>query len=58
MMLEKLFEIMFYQWGNLQDDCKRRDFSINAIYYCPLTQKIFDEHNGIKDIANKTRLYQ
>ena len=40
-------------WGSLQDDCKRRDFSINAIYYCPLTQKIFDEHNGIKDIANK-----
>ena len=32
---------------------KEEDFSINAIYYCPLTQKIFDEHNGIKDIANK-----
>lgn len=33
---------------------KRRDFSINAIGLDPLTGEVFDAHNGIEDIKNRT----
>ena len=26
-------------WGNIEDDCERRDFTLNALYYCPVTKK-------------------
>lgn len=42
------------QWsGNLSDDLRRRDFTINAIAYDPEKDAIIDEHNGQKDIARK-----
>lgn len=34
-------------------DSMRRDFTINAIYYFPLTQKFLDFHEGISDLNNK-----
>ncbi len=40
-------------WGNINQDCLRRDFTINAIYFDPLRKKIFDIHNGIEDTNRK-----
>lgn len=34
----------------LQDDLKRRDFTMNALAYNPVTNILIDEYNGIKDI--------
>ncbi len=40
-------------WGTLEQDTFRRDFTINALYYCPITKKIEDHNNGIKHIHKK-----
>ncbi len=31
-------------------DAKRRDFSINALFYCPLRQVVYDYANGLEDL--------
>lgn len=33
-------------------DAKRRDFTINGLYYDPVSDNLIDFHNGIKDIKN------
>ena len=40
-------------WGTLEEDTYRRDFTINALYYCPITGKIEDHNKGLKHIHNK-----
>ena len=40
-------------WGTLEEDTFRRDFTINALYYCPTTQKIEDHNDGMKHIHEK-----
>ena len=35
-------------WGTLEQDCDRRDFTVNALYYCPVTKKIEDHNDGPK----------
>ena len=40
-------------WGTLEEDTYRRDFTVNALYYCPITQKIEDHNNGMKHIHEK-----
>ena len=40
-------------WGSINDDCHRRDFTINAIYFNPISHELFDKHNGISDIYDK-----
>ena len=40
-------------WGTLEQDCKRRDFTVNALYYCPISKKIEDYNNGLKHIHKK-----
>lgn len=37
----------------LSDDLKRRDFTINAIAYDPLTSTLVDEHGGQEDIERR-----
>lgn len=38
---------------NYKDDASRRDFTINSLYYSPITNKIEDPFNGVEDIKNK-----
>lgn len=41
-------------WGPMHEDAARRDFTINAMYYDPLTEILVDYHKGIED--SKKRL--
>ncbi len=44
-------------WGRIDQDALRRDFSINALYYQPLTGEILDFADGMKDLkARKLRM--
>ena len=40
-------------WGDLDQDIYRRDFTLNALYYCPISKKIIGHKDGIKDIKQK-----
>nr|WP_324606547.1 polynucleotide adenylyltransferase PcnB [Gallibacterium genomosp. 1] len=37
-------------YGSLEDDAARRDFTVNAFYYDPRKDKLYDFFNGIKDL--------
>lgn len=37
---------------NIKKDSKRRDFTVNSIYFDPIENRIYDFNNGIKDIKN------
>lgn len=39
---------------NMELDSKRRDFTINAFYYSPITKQVFDLNDGMTDLKNKT----
>lgn len=41
-------------FGEQHEDAIRRDFTINAMYYDPAAQTVFDYHGGIGDIRNRT----
>lgn len=38
---------------NIEDDLKRRDFTVNALAYDPFSQELIDLYAGIKDIKDK-----
>jgi poly(A) polymerase len=40
-------------YGPQHEDAARRDFTINALYYDPVTQTVLDYHDGVKDIRRK-----
>lgn len=40
-------------WGTLPEDAARRDFSINAMYYDPITEVVVDFHNGLADAKKR-----
>ncbi len=40
-------------FGNQQQDATRRDLSINALFYDPSTQQVFDYHGGVADLKKK-----
>ncbi|MDP4548240.1 polynucleotide adenylyltransferase PcnB [Marinobacter sp. MDS2] len=40
-------------YGNLEDDALRRDFTINALYYCIRDFTIIDFANGMQDLENR-----
>jgi poly(A) polymerase len=40
-------------WGPQIEDAARRDFTINAMYYDPVTQVVIDYHGGIKDVKKR-----
>jgi poly(A) polymerase len=39
-------------YGTLEEDAQRRDFTINALYYDPVSERILDYANGVHDIRN------
>ena len=41
-------------WGPQIEDAARRDFTINAMYYDPVTQGVVDYHHGLRDLKKKT----
>ena len=40
-------------WGTLEEDCLRRDFSVNALYFDPTKNILRDFHNGLQHIQKK-----
>jgi poly(A) polymerase len=40
-------------WGSLEEDCIRRDFSINALYFDPVANVLHDFHGGLEHIQKK-----
>ncbi|WP_243739750.1 polynucleotide adenylyltransferase PcnB [Basfia succiniciproducens] len=44
-------------YGTLEQDAERRDFTVNALYYSPKDNLVYDYFNGIEDLkAGKLRL--
>ncbi|MBJ7503090.1 MAG: polynucleotide adenylyltransferase PcnB [Polynucleobacter sp.] len=41
-------------WGTQAEDAERRDFSINAMYYDPASETVYDYHGGMHDMQKKT----
>lgn len=41
------------EFGSLEDDAARRDFTLNALYYDPLTETVVDYFNGVRDLKHK-----
>lgn len=41
-------------YGTLEEDAQRRDFTINALYYDPINQNIYDFANGLADMRQGT----
>lgn len=41
------------KFSSMEEDAKRRDLTINALFYDPITEKIYDFVDGRKDIMNK-----
>ncbi len=43
----------FIERGTPEEDAKRRDFTINGLFYDPLTKTLYDFVGGSKDLASK-----
>ena len=41
-------------FGSQKEDAARRDFTINALYYDPVTETVIDYHHGMDDLEHKT----
>jgi poly(A) polymerase len=41
-------------FGSIEDDARRRDFTVNALYYDPQADILLDYHNGVADLKAKT----
>ena len=40
-------------WGSIEEDCQRRDFTINALYFNPINNLLFDPHHGVEHARDK-----
>lgn len=40
-------------FSGLKEDAKRRDFTVNALFYDPISETLFDHVNGFEDLKNK-----
>lgn len=40
-------------WGPQHEDAARRDFTVNALYYDPLSEVVVDYHGGIEDVRRQ-----
>ena len=44
-------------FGNQEEDAQRRDFTVNALFYDPSTEEIWDYHDGFSDLkAGRIRM--
>ncbi len=60
---EKIFEVTTFRstedgsignkFGSIEEDVRRRDFTVNALYYDPIHQLVIDYVGGVKDIRAK-----
>lgn len=46
-------ENFFNDYGSIYEDAFRRDFSINALYYCPLSKRLYDYVDALKDFKRR-----
>ncbi|NLY64212.1 MAG: polynucleotide adenylyltransferase PcnB, partial [Alcaligenaceae bacterium] len=37
-------------FGTQEEDAARRDFTLNALYYDPISEEVIDYHNGLSDL--------
>src|SRR5689334_2005838 len=40
-------------FGTQEEDARRRDFSVNALYYDPHTEEVIDFHGGLADLKKR-----
>lgn len=40
-------------FGEQHEDATRRDFTVNALYYDPVSDQVLDYHHGVKDLKAK-----
>ncbi len=40
-------------FGTHEQDAERRDFTINALYYDPVTEEVIDLHRGVQDLKRR-----
>lgn len=40
-------------FGSIEEDAKRRDFTVNALYYDPATEEVIDFHGGLGDLKKR-----
>src|SRR5919205_736476 len=40
-------------FGTQEQDATRRDFTVNALFYDPRTQQIWDYHDGVEDLRKR-----
>jgi poly(A) polymerase len=43
-------------FGNQEEDAARRDFTVNALYYDPEKQEVWDWHGGVEDAKKVLRM--
>jgi poly(A) polymerase len=41
-------------FGTQAEDARRRDFTVNALYYDPITEEVVDFHGGLADLKKRT----
>ncbi|HLT98804.1 MAG TPA: polynucleotide adenylyltransferase PcnB [Burkholderiaceae bacterium] len=41
------------EFGTHEEDAARRDFTLNALYYDPLSEEVIDFHNGVADLKKR-----
>jgi poly(A) polymerase len=40
-------------FGSIEEDARRRDFTVNALYYDPATEEVIDFHGGLADLKKR-----